>query len=45
MAAKKKYAFWTTVTPFSKMVALAMLVVLPIVAFYLGMLYQQALGH
>lgn len=43
MAAKKKYAFWTTVTPFSKIVALAMLVILPLVAFYLGTLYQAGL--
>ena len=31
----------TTVTPFSKIVALAMLVIFPFVGFYLGMSYQK----
>lgn len=31
----------TTVTPFSKMLALSMLIIFPIIAFILGMKYQE----
>jgi len=42
MAKKKGLPKWaTTVTPFSKMLALSMLVVFPILGFYYGMYYQQ----
>ncbi len=33
--------YMTTVTPFSKIVALIMYIVLPILGFYLGVQYQQ----
>ena len=32
---------WNTVTPFSKITALVLFVMLPVVAFYLGVLYQE----
>ena len=32
---------WTTVTPFSKALALSMLIVFPILGFLLGMKYQK----
>lgn len=35
--------FWTTVTPFSKFVALSLFIILPLATFYLGMRYQMAL--
>jgi hypothetical protein len=39
---KKKLPDWaTTVTPFSKMLALSILVVFPILGFYYGMYYQR----
>jgi hypothetical protein len=38
----KNKKFWTTVTPFSKFVALSMLVILPILAFLLGIQYQKS---
>ena len=42
MAKKKGLPTWaTTVTPFSKMLALSMLVIFPILGFYYGMYYQQ----
>jgi hypothetical protein len=41
---KKKLPTWaTTVTPFSKMLALSMLIVIPILAFFYGMYYQRQL--
>ena len=33
--------YMTTVTPFSKMLALSMLIIFPILAFYFGMQYQK----
>jgi hypothetical protein len=46
MAKKKKLPTWaTTVTPFSKMLALSMLVILPILGFYYGMYYQQQMDN
>jgi hypothetical protein len=42
MAKKKGLPTWaTTVTPFSKLLALSMLIVFPILGFYYGMYYQQ----
>jgi hypothetical protein len=42
MAKKKKLPTWaTTVTPFSKLLALSMLVVFPVLGFYYGMYYQK----
>jgi hypothetical protein len=44
MAKKKKLPTWaTTVTPFSKFLALSMLVIFPIVGFYLGRYYERTL--
>ena len=44
MAKKQKLPAWaTTVTPFSKLLALAMLVIFPIVGFSLGKYYQREL--
>ncbi|HWY78729.1 MAG TPA: hypothetical protein VNW29_00030 [Candidatus Sulfotelmatobacter sp.] len=40
--AQKKLSTWaTTVTPLSKMTALLMLIIFPILGFYYGMYYQQ----
>jgi len=42
MSKKKKLPTWaTTVTPFSKLLALSMLVVFPVLGFYYGMYYQR----
>ncbi len=42
MAKKKKLPTWaTTVTPFSKFLALCILVIFPILGFYFGIYYQK----
>jgi hypothetical protein len=41
MAKKNSYKWATTVTPFSKMLALSMLIVFPVLGFFYGMYYQK----
>ena len=41
MTKKKTSNIWNTVTPFSKTIAMAMLIILPFAGFYLGMQYQK----
>jgi hypothetical protein len=42
MAKKNKLPTWaTTVTPFSKMLALSMLIIIPVLSFFYGMYYQR----
>ena len=44
--ARKKLPTWaTTVTPFSKILALSMFILLPILAFFYGRYYQQEVFH
>lgn len=41
MAKKKLSKTWTTVTPLSKFLAMALFIALPFVGFYLGVQYQK----
>src|SRR5579859_7291054 len=46
MAKKKKLPAWaTTVTPFSRILALLMLIIFPILGFYYGLSYQKQLDQ
>jgi hypothetical protein len=41
MAKKKLSKTWTTVTPLSKFLAMALFILLPFVGFYLGVQYEK----
>ena len=41
MAKKKLSKTWTTVTPLSKFLAMALFILLPFIGFYLGVQYQK----